>query len=92
MIETKIVDGAVIVVERKKHVALWGRKDFAPYNDDFKRARSRMLDKLDRCFCCDWPFQLNKEHVNLVSFTGVGNKCVCADCFSKLVFRQQLQG
>lgn len=86
-----IVNGELHIIETKKHAALWGKKNFALYDDEFKRARSRMIDKLDCCFCCCWPFQLNKDHVNLVAFSGVGNKCVCDECFEELDFVHQIQ-
>lgn len=83
----EIANGKLTVKTVKSLSAKWGIKDFIEYNDDFVRARSGMKDKLDRCYCCNLPFQINEEKVNLVCFTEVGNKTVCADCFEKLNFQ-----
>lgn len=88
MITTKeIVNGRLIVKTEKNLSATCGIKDFLEYNDDFVRIHSIMKDKLDRCYCCDWPFQINEEKVSLVCFIEVVNKVVCDDCFEKLNFQ-----
>lgn len=90
-IKREIKNGSLVIVETKKLTPMWGKNDFSMYNDDFVRARSRMRDKMNRCYCCDRPFQINQEMVHLVHFNnGVGNKLVCSDCFSKLEFKDKV--
>lgn len=89
MVKKEITGGKLHIVTTKNLTAMWGKKDFCIYDDNFVRARKNMQDKLNRCFCCDRLFQVNKEKVSLVNFNcRVGNKCVCNDCFEKLEFKK----
>lgn len=86
MIEKEIKNGKLIIVETKNLTAKWGKKEFCVYSDEFKRGRSSSIDSMSRCYCCNWPFQLNTEMIALVCFPAVGNKVVCGDCFDELEF------
>lgn len=91
MLTKTIENGKLRVVEDKTLNPAWGKENFSNYNEQFKKARSGMKDKMNRCYCCDWPFQVSGEgeNVNLVHFNyGVGNKLVCDDCFKELKFEQ----
>lgn len=81
----------LVITEQITHTyhAEWFRRDFARMSDGFKRARSGMVDKMNRCFGCNWPFQMGKsendgEIMHLVSFSRAGNKLICEDCLNKI--------
>ncbi|MBY8063541.1 hypothetical protein [Vibrio fluvialis] len=85
--EKDIVDGCLRIVSEKTLKPIWGKRDFCLYNDDFVRARSQMSEKMNRCYCCNWPFQIGTETVAIVCFNQkIGNKTVCQECFDQLVF------
>lgn len=78
-------DGKLKIVETKTLTAQWVKLDFVLYDDGFKAMRDKMSEKFNRCFACDWPFQLNKEKMSLACFNyGAGNKPLCRDCAIKV--------
>lgn len=86
MIERAIThDSKLRIVTTKVLTHKWIKIDFAPYDEGFKHMRDKMTDKFNRCFACDWPFQVGKESISLACFNlGVGNKPLCRDCAVKL--------
>lgn len=80
--------GIVIVTETKTLVVQWHKPEFSRMTDEFKAIRSRLKEKFNRCFTCDWPFQVGTkdtgEVMNIVCFKGEGNKLLCTDCYEKL--------
>lgn len=80
--------GIVVVTETKTLVVQWHKPEFSRMTDEFKAIRSRLKEKLNPCFTCDWPFQVGTkdtgEVMNIVCFKGEGNKLLCTDCYEKL--------
>ncbi len=84
-IKKSIKDGKLKIVETKHLTAQWVKLDFVLYDDGFKAMRDKMSERFNRCFACDWPFQLNKEKMSLAHFDcGVGNQPLCRDCAIEL--------
>lgn len=87
--ETKAIKGGVLHITTKRNlIPQWGVANFTQMNEDFVKSRSRSSKKFKRCFCCNWPFQMTGESMNLVHFKGHGNDVVCDDCYKKLRFEE----
>ena len=80
--------GKVVITTTKSLAVDWHKPEFTRMTEDFKRARSRFKEKFNRCFTCDWPFQVgdggNGEVMNIVCFKGEGSKPLCTDCYEEL--------
>ncbi len=64
---------------------MWIKPEFCLYDDRFKAMRDKMSEKFNRCFACDWPFQVNVDMIHLACFSHrVGNKPLCKDCAKDL--------
>lgn len=85
----KIKKGTVVVTRVETLIVDWHKPDFVRMSNGFKKGRSMMNEKFDRCFVCDWPFQIGSEVsgevMNIVCFKGQGNKLLCTDCYKKLI-------
>lgn len=81
-------DGSVTVTRKDTLVVDWHKANFMRMTENYKRIRAKHRQKLDRCFVCNWPFQIgtedNGEIINIVSFKGKGNKVLCTDCYNEL--------
>lgn len=85
MIKKEITAGKLVIKEVKTLTPKWGKKDFCAYDNGYVAARSKMRDKMDKCFCCGGKFLVNKDIVSLVCFDcGVGNKVLCDKCYAEL--------
>jgi viroplasmin and RNaseH domain-containing protein len=61
------------------YTANWVKFDFVTYDEGFIRGRSRMKDKLDKCFGCNSKLKIG-DKVNLANFGKHGNKVLCFTC------------
>jgi uncharacterized protein with PIN domain len=75
------------------YVPISVQKDRLNYNKVFADARKDKQDKMNRCFRCNWPFQVagDGEVVSVVHFKGHGNKLVCDDC-ADWILRPEKEG
>ena len=62
---------------------LWIKKEFLPYDEVFRAARSRMKEKLNKCQKCKRPFE-EGEMMALACFKKKGNKPLCRKCADEL--------
>jgi len=73
------------------YVPLDVQKSAMNYDETFVAARANKKEKMDRCFRCNWPFQItgDGELVSVVAFKGRGNKLVCEDCANWILGDEQ---
>lgn len=80
--------GKVVITTTKMLTVDWHKAEFARMTEEFKSANHRFNKKFNRCFTCDWPFQVGSDEtgevMNIVCFKGEGNKLLCTDCYEKL--------
>ena len=62
---------------------IWVRKEFLLYDDVFRKARSKMKTKLNKCQKCKRGFE-DGEMMALACFKGKGNKPLCRTCADEL--------
>jgi len=89
MRSVEITDPGKVVITTTKALAVeWHKAEFARMTDEFRRVRSPFKEKLNRCFICNWPFQVGTnetgEVMNIVCFKFEGNKLLCTYCYKKL--------
>jgi hypothetical protein len=65
------------------YTAKWVKFNFVTYDEGFIKGRSRMRDKLDKCFGCNLRLKIGSK-VNLASFGKHGNKVLCFTCASDI--------
>lgn len=63
---------------------IWCVKEFSVYSKEFRRIRSRMKYKSNRCFKCEKEFAL-EEPIGLVCLKDIGNKTICQKCLDDIL-------
>lgn len=87
---TKKVAPMVITEEiTKQYRPEWFKRDFCSMSEEFKLAMKGLKKKYNRCFGCNWPFQIGidgeeGEKMHLVNFKAHGNELVCTDCLNEI--------
>jgi|GEM_PF-1737044 hypothetical protein len=90
MIKVTVKPMVITKVTTTNYQAIWFKRDFSTMSEGWVRGRSRSKNKMNRCFGCNWPFQMGAteqdgEPIHVVHFTGgIGNEVVCGDCLKKL--------
>ena len=67
----------------KTMTCLWCRGDFCKYTEDFRRIRSELRNRMDKCFWCRHPFEDNE--MMALAATENGNRVLCQACAVKLL-------
>ncbi|QUX96654.1 hypothetical protein C0J08_15160 [Marinomonas sp. CT5] len=85
----KIKKGTVVVTRVDTLIVDFHKADYCRFTKNLNASARLILNDYNRCFICDWPFQIGTDEtgevMNLVCFKGQVNKLLCTDCYKKLI-------